>query len=84
MEANYAYQRSMSRVHSFNPVTPTSTTSVTLGTESPGGPSQLANAAAADYPEDTFNLQRVSVLLRYWLLKNLTVRRGGDPCGVRT
>jgi MtrB/PioB family decaheme-associated outer membrane protein len=68
LEGNYAYQRSISRLNSSNPVTPTSSTSVT------DAPSQLANATASDFPTDQFILQRVSVLLRYWLLKNLTVR----------
>ncbi len=65
LEANYAYQRSSSRLNSSNPVAPSS-----------GTPDQNTNATAADFPADSFILQRVSTVVRFWLLKNLSLRFG--------
>ncbi len=70
LQTNYSYQRAITRVNTFNPFTPTSFTSIG------DAPSQIANASATSFPDDRMTLHRVSGALRYWLLKNLTLRFG--------
>jgi len=61
LQADYGYYRSIARVNSFNTQPP---------------PASGAFAAAASFPDDRFSLHRIGGVLRYWLLKNLTVRLG--------
>ncbi len=71
LQADWGYQRSIARVNSSNPVTPVQG----LGPAA-GQPAQRATATATSFPDDRFDLQRASGVLRYWLLKNLALRAG--------
>ena len=63
--ADYAFQLSIARVNTFNPVTPVQ-----------GTAAQRATATQGSFPDDRFSLHRIGGVLRYWLLKNLALRAG--------
>jgi MtrB/PioB family decaheme-associated outer membrane protein len=63
--ADYLFFLSVGKLHTYNPVKPST---------APANPT--CAQIACDFPDDRFSRQRIITALRYWLLKNLSLRAG--------
>lgn len=70
LQGDYTYQRSIARVNAGNP------TDVTCTGPAPCTAANRTTATATSFPDDRFSLHRIGGVLRFWLLKNLTLRAG--------